>query len=68
MVIIDENKREGKKKEKEKQLKDFKSNNKPLPEGKYEVILADPPWKYDFSKDSTDSIEYHNLRRLRNES
>jgi len=59
MVIIDENKREGKKKEKEKQLKDFKSNNKPLPEGKYEVILADPPWKYDFSKDSTDSIEYH---------
>jgi len=56
MVIIDENKREGKK---EKPLKDIKNNNKPLPEGKYEVILADPPWKYDFSKDSTDSIEYH---------
>jgi len=56
MVIIDENKREGKK---EKPLKDIKNNNKPLPEGKYEVILADPPWKYDFSKDSTDSIECH---------
>ena len=26
---------------------------------KYQVIYADPPWKYDFSKDSADKIENH---------
>lgn len=28
-----------------------------LPEGKFDVIYADPPWKYDFSLDSKDDIE-----------
>ena len=31
----------------------------PLPPGEYNVILADPPWQYDFSKDSKDDIEVH---------
>lgn len=26
---------------------------------KYEIIYADPPWRYDFSKDSADKIEKH---------
>ena len=26
---------------------------------KYQIIYADPPWRYDFSKDNTDSIEKH---------
>lgn len=26
---------------------------------KYQIILADPPWKYDFSKDNADKIEVH---------
>tara|TARA_Y100000034_G_scaffold29728_1_gene36202 strand:+ start:70415 stop:70984 length:570 start_codon:yes stop_codon:yes gene_type:complete len=26
---------------------------------KYQVIYADPPWRYDFSKDSKDKIENH---------
>lgn len=26
---------------------------------KYSIILADPPWKYDFSKDNSDKIETH---------
>ena len=26
---------------------------------KYQVILADPPWRYDFSKDNADKIEQH---------
>jgi len=27
--------------------------------GKYGVVLADPPWRYDFSVDSSDAIESH---------
>jgi len=27
--------------------------------GPYELILADPPWKYDFCKDNSDKIEKH---------
>lgn len=27
--------------------------------GIYSIIYADPPWRYDFSKDSNDSIEHH---------
>jgi len=30
-----------------------------LPEGKWNVILADPPWQYDFATDSKDEIENH---------
>lgn len=26
---------------------------------KYDIIYADPPWRYDFSKDSADTIEAH---------
>ena len=28
-------------------------------EKKYQIIYADPPWKYDFSKDNSDKIEEH---------
>ena len=31
----------------------------PLPEGKYNIIYADPPWRYDFSETETRSIETH---------
>ena len=31
----------------------------PLPEGKYHIIYADPPWRYDFSMSSTRTIERH---------
>lgn len=27
--------------------------------GRYPIILADPPWRYDFSKDDADEIENH---------
>lgn len=30
-----------------------------LPRGNYDVIYADPPWKYDFSKSDSRSIEAH---------
>ena len=26
---------------------------------KYQIIMADPPWQYDFSKDNADKIENH---------
>lgn len=29
----------------------------PLPEGKFHIIYADPPWRYDFSMSSTRAIE-----------
>jgi N6-adenosine-specific RNA methylase IME4 len=31
----------------------------PVPEGKYDVILADPPWRYDFAPAESSSIERH---------
>lgn len=30
-----------------------------LPEGKFNLVLADPPWRYDFSIDEKDDIENH---------
>lgn len=30
-----------------------------LPEGKYNVIYADPPWQYQFSETDTRKIENH---------
>lgn len=30
-----------------------------LPKKKYQVIYADPPWRYNFSKDNKDKIEEH---------
>lgn len=46
------------------QIKNEENRNKPrevkpLPVGLYDIIYADPPWKYDFSKDTKDSIEVH---------
>jgi N6-adenosine-specific RNA methylase IME4 len=37
-----------------KTLKDM-----PLPEKKYQIIYADPPWKYDFSETQSRDIENH---------
>ncbi len=31
----------------------------PLPKGKFDIILADCPWRYDFSIDDKDKIEQH---------
>ena len=31
----------------------------PFPNKKYQIIYADPPWRYDFSKDNSDKIENH---------
>ena len=31
----------------------------PFPNKKYQIILSDPPWRYDFSKDNSDKIERH---------
>ncbi len=31
----------------------------PLPEGQFSLILADPPWQYEYSLDSADDIENH---------
>jgi len=33
------------------------SQSIPLPKGKFEVIYADPPWRYEFSSDTKDDIE-----------
>jgi N6-adenosine-specific RNA methylase IME4 len=32
---------------------------KARPRKRYQIIYADPPWRYDFSKDSADRIEAH---------
>ena len=34
-------------------------NIPPMPKGTFEIIYADPPWKYDFSKSKSRSIETH---------
>ncbi|WP_353928760.1 MT-A70 family methyltransferase [Desulfofundulus kuznetsovii] len=49
------NPRGAKRKLKADQLKD----NPPLPEGKYDVILADPPWQYEFVETENRAIENH---------
>lgn len=36
-----------------------KINNPKFPSGKYNVIYADPPWKYDFSRSNSRAIESH---------
>ncbi len=43
--------------EKVKEIKRPHLISPPLPNGKYDVIYADPPWKYDFSLDGKDEIE-----------
>ena len=37
----------------------LKERKKPIPKEKFEVIYADPPWRYDFSKDYSRSVEAH---------
>ena len=32
---------------------------RPLPPGKYNMILADPPWRYEFSRSSSRDVENH---------
>jgi len=44
-------------KREEKQKKQALMPKPTLPEGKYNVILADPPWKYDFSETQSRKIE-----------
>ncbi len=34
-------------------------NSPPLPEGKYQVIYADPPWKFEFSSSEPRTVENH---------
>lgn len=36
-----------------------KRSDVPLPEGKFQVILADPPWRYDFGNSDNRIIENH---------
>lgn len=31
----------------------------PFPDGKFSIIYADPPWRYNFSKDNADRVENH---------
>ncbi len=41
-------------------INDIKSEAKPakpIPDGKYNVVLADPPWRYDFSVSDSRKIE-----------
>jgi len=46
------------KSEAEKQLKSWNDFHR-LPVGRYSVVYADPPWKYDFSRSDSRSIESH---------
>jgi len=36
--------------------------NVPLPLGVYDVILADPPWKYDFAETENRAVEINILQ------
>ena len=40
-------------------LNELSNRNAPLPERKYTIIYADPPWEYDFSPSSDRSVENH---------
>lgn len=40
-------------------LNELSNRNAPLPERKYSVIYADPPWQYDFSPSNDRSVENH---------
>lgn len=37
----------------------WKKRQQSLPEGTFDVIYADPPWRYDFSKSKSRAIESH---------
>jgi N6-adenosine-specific RNA methylase IME4 len=44
-------------KEETKRLEEWKTQISPMPEGEFDVIYADPPWRYDFSKSDNRAIE-----------
>jgi len=44
---------------KKEERKQKKIESPPLPEGEYNVIYADPPWRYDFSETAIREIENH---------
>jgi N6-adenosine-specific RNA methylase IME4 len=46
------------KEEADKQVEKWR-NFEALPQGRYDVIYADPPWRYDFSRSNSRSIEAH---------
>lgn len=43
----------------EHKIKLEKAETPPLPEGKFNIIYADPPWEYDFSVSDSRAIESH---------
>ena len=45
--------------EAKRELETYKEKHKTLPEGNFDVIYADPPWRYDFSKSNSRAIESH---------
>lgn len=44
-------------KEEERRLHEWKNKVIPMPEGEFDIIYADPPWRYDFSKSDNRAIE-----------
>lgn len=44
-------------KQENSKLEKWKSGVKPMPEGPFDIIYADPPWRYDFSKSDNRAIE-----------
>lgn len=44
-------------KEENKKLEEWKNKISPMPDGEFDIIYADPPWRYDFSKAENRSIE-----------
>jgi N6-adenosine-specific RNA methylase IME4 len=45
--------------ERTKLLNELSNKNAPLPDRRYSIIYADPPWQYDFSPSSDRSVENH---------
>ena len=43
--------------EENKKLEEWKTKISPMPEGEFDVVYADPPWRYDFSKSDNRAIE-----------
>lgn len=44
-------------KKEQKRLEDWKNAIKPMPSGSFDIIYADPPWRYDFSRTDNRAIE-----------
>lgn len=44
-------------KEETKKLEEWQNKVVPMPEGEFDIIYADPPWRYDFSKSDNRAIE-----------